>query len=260
MTTTRSSPVCMSPRLLPFQAYKEGKITFTCVALPDPDILVRAGAYQMMPPNPIFCPCPYNFCTSRTYIHTPVAEHSCPLSNILTTLNPIPFREGKKSRSIVHARTNGSSESVARPTRRPSTHPARGASKIARPSSHVAARDGKESSAHMHMPPALPGATTKPDQARAARSGGRWNLAILDGGQSAAGLDALRSNSPCVCMRACRSSFYFGLCLPGAAGQWNVCAKLKYAYINLARASRKDQGGGFPLSRPRQIRNWRWLN
>jgi hypothetical protein len=127
---------------------------------------------------------------------------------------------------------------------------ARRASKIAR----------RRTSAHMHMPPALPGATTKPDQARAARSGGRWNLAILDGGQSAAGLDALRSNSPCVCMRACRSSFYFGLCLPGAAGQWNVCAKLKYAYINLARASRKDQGGGFPLSRPRQIRNWRWLN
>jgi hypothetical protein len=132
---------------------------------------------------------------------------------------------------------------------------ARRASKIAR----------RRTSAHMHMPPALPGATTKPDQAcraaqaRAARSGGRWNLAILDGGQSAAGLDALRSNSPCVCMRACRSSFYFGL-LPGAAGQWNVCAKLKYAYINLARASRKDQGGGFPLSRPRQIRNWRWLN
>jgi hypothetical protein len=61
---------------------------------------------------------------------------------------------------------------VARPTRRPSTHPARGASKIARPSSHVAARDGKESSAHMHMPPALPGgqwgATTKPDQPRVA--------------------------------------------------------------------------------------------
>jgi hypothetical protein len=61
---------------------------------------------------------------------------------------------------------------VARPTRRPSTHPARGASKIARPSSHVAARDGKKSSAHMHMPPALPGgqwgATTKPDQPRVA--------------------------------------------------------------------------------------------